>query len=59
MWRRCSPGEGGTWGYDSDAYAYWLKRMGDKAARIAARPARFAANVKIPVMRIPVKTTSS
>lgn len=43
-------GENG--GSDSDVFEYWMARMGDQATRVAASPAKFASNVKIPLLLI-------
>ncbi len=44
--------EGEQAGRDSQVFAYWFARMGDTETRQAASPARFAANVKKPLMLI-------
>ncbi|MFT3810261.1 MAG: prolyl oligopeptidase family serine peptidase [Micropepsaceae bacterium] len=44
--------EGERYGRDSQAFSYWLERMGDVETRKAASPARFAANVKAPLLLI-------
>lgn len=44
--------EGERYGRDSQAFDYWQRRMGDVDTRRAASPARFAANVKAPLMLI-------
>ncbi len=43
-------GEGG--GSEGEGFKYWIARMGDHDARVAASPAKFAANVKIPLLLI-------